>query len=87
MEKQGELIPFDGKPIRKIWYNEEWWFSVVDTIEILTNSSQPSRYWADLKKRTNKEVGQSFAFCERLKLPKPDGKTYPTDCANTEYHK
>ena len=84
MEEQGKLIPFEGKPIRKIWFNEEWWFSVVDIVEILTNSSQPSRYWSDLKKRSEKESNQSFAFCERLKLPRPDGKTYPTDCANTE---
>ena len=84
MEEQGKLIPFEGKPIRKIWFNEEWWFSVVDIVEILTNSSQPSRYWSDLKKRSEKESNQSFAFCERLKLPRPDGKTYPSDCANTE---
>ncbi len=84
MEEQGKLIPFEGKSIRKIWFNEEWWFSVVDIVEILTNSSQPSRYWSDLKKRSEKESNQSFAFCERLKLPRPDGKTYPSDCANTE---
>ena len=84
MEEQGKLIPFEGKPIRKIWFNEEWWFSVVDIVEVLTNSSQPSRYWSDLKKRSEKESNQSFAFCERLKLPRPDGKTYPSDCANTE---
>ncbi len=84
MEEQGKLMPFEGKPIRKIWFNEEWWFSVVDIVEVLTNSSQPSRYWSDLKKRSEKESNQSFAFCERLKLPRPDGKTYPSDCANTE---
>lgn len=83
MENQG-LIPFNGKEIRKIWHNEEWYFSVVDVIEVLTDSSKPSRYWADIKKRSEKESNQSFAFCERLKLKRSDGKTYPTDCANTE---
>ena len=82
--KDNELIPFEGKQIRKIWHDEQWYFSVVDVIEVLTDSSQPSRYWADLKKRSKKESNQSFDFCERLKLPRPDGKTYPTDCANTE---
>ena len=84
MQEQTTLTPFEGKPIRKVWYNDAWWFSVVDAIEILTGSSQPSRYWSDLKKRTEKESNQSFAFCERLKLPRPDGRNYPSDCANTE---
>ena len=78
------IVAFEGENLRKIWQNEEWYFSVVDIIAFLTDSSQPSRYWADLKKRSEKESHQSFAFCERLKLPRPDGKTYPTDCANTE---
>ncbi len=79
-----QLAPFEGKEIRKIWHEEQWYFSVVDVIEVLTDSSQPSRYWTDLKKRSEKEANQSFDFCERLKLPRPDGKKYPTDCANTE---
>ena len=78
------IVAFEGENLRKIWHNEEWYFSVVDIIAFLTDSTQPSRYWADLKKRSEKESNQSFAFCERLKLPRPDGKTYPTDCANTE---
>ena len=82
--ENSHLIPFEGKEIRKLWYDEQWYFSVVDVIEFLTDSSQPSRYWADIKKRSEKESSQSFAFCERLKLPRPDGKTYPSDCANTE---
>ena len=82
--ENSHLIPFEGKEIRKLWHDEQWYFSVVDVIGILTDSSQPSRYWADIKKRSEKESNQSFAFCERLKLPRPDGKTYPSDCANTE---
>ena len=61
--KDNELIPFEGKQIRKIWHDEQWYFSVVDVIEVLTDSSQPSRYWADLKKRSKKESNQSFDFC------------------------
>ena len=84
MEENNKIIVFQEKEIRRIWHNEEWWFSVVDVIEVLTESSQPARYWSDLKKRSVKDSNQSFAFCERLNLPRPDGKTYPTDCANTE---
>ena len=84
MEKDDDLTPFEGKEIRRVWHGEQWYFSVVDIIEILTDSSQPSRYWADVKKRSKKESNQSFDFCERLKLLRPDGKKYPTDCANTE---
>lgn len=84
MEEQNKIIVFQEKAIRRIWHRDEWWFSVVDVIEVLTESSQPARYWSDLKKRSIKDSDQSFAFCERLNLPRPDGKTYPTDCANTE---
>jgi hypothetical protein len=84
MAADSRVSPFEGEKIRKLWHKEEWWFSVVDIIGILTDSSQASRYWADLKKRSEKETGQSFAFCERLNLPRPNGKTYPSDAANTE---
>ncbi len=75
-----QLTPFDGEKIRKIWHNDAWYFSVVDIIGVLTDSPQPSRYWNSVKK---KEV-EVFAFCEKLKLKGQDGKTYPSDCANTE---
>ena len=84
MAENKDLIPFEGKPIRKVWHNEEWYFAVVDVIEVLTGSLQPSRYWSDLKKRSKKEENQSFDFCERLNLPRPNGRNYPTDCANTK---
>ena len=83
MEKQN-LMPFEGKAIRKIWHNEEWYFSVVDVIEVLTDSPYPNRYWTDLKRRSKKESGQSYAFCVSLKLKGSDGKYYKTNCANTE---
>ncbi len=84
MEGNHKIVVFQEQNIRRIWHNEEWYFSVVDVIEVLTESTQPSRYWSDLKKRSSKESNQSFAFCERLKLLRPDGKSYPTDAANTE---
>ena len=84
MMEKSNLIPFGGKEIRKEWYNEEWYFSVVDVIEFLTDSPTPKRYWTDLKRRSEKESGQPYAFCVPLKLIAADGRNRLTDCANTE---
>ena len=65
MEKENTLITFGNKEIRKTWHNDEWYFSVIDIIEVLTESTQPNRYWADIKKRSSKEDDQPFAFCEQ----------------------
>jgi len=46
--KENALVVFQGKKIRRIWHKEEWWFSVVDVVEVLTESSIPKRYWSDL---------------------------------------
>ncbi|MBL7817261.1 MAG: Bro-N domain-containing protein [Saprospiraceae bacterium] len=78
--KNNELQPFEGKEIRKIWHNEQWYFSVVDVIEVLTDSPKPKTYWAMMKKRE----AQPFTFCEPLKLKASDGRNRLTDCANTE---
>ena len=83
MEEQN-LIPFEGKEVRKIWHNDQWYFSVIDVIEVLTDSKNSNRYWTDLKRRSEKESGQSYAFCVRLNLPRVGGRTYPSDCANIE---
>ena len=77
------LIPFEGKPIRKIWHNEEWYFSVVNVIDVLTDSPQPTAYWNKVKKQLEKE-NQSLRIWQRLKLMSSDSKSYLTDCANTE---
>ena len=81
--ENNELTPF-GKEIRKVWHDEQWYFSVIDVIEILTDSKNPNRYWTDLKRRTEKESGQSYAFCVSMKMPGTDGRKRLTDCANTE---
>jgi DNA-damage-inducible protein D len=80
MEKDNALSPFEGKDIRKMWHNEEWFFSVVDVIQVLSDSPQPSRYWNAIKKKEP----QLFAICEKLKLVGLDGKARPSDCSNTE---
>jgi DNA-damage-inducible protein D len=74
------LIPFEGKEIRKVWNNEQWYFSIVDVIEVLTDTTKPSTYWGMLKKREP----HLFTICEKVKLRGLDGKNYPSDCANTE---
>ena len=83
MEDAGKLIPFEGKSIRKIWHDDEWYFSIVDVIEVLSDSPQPASYWNKVKKTILKE-SESLPFWQRFKLTMPKGKKYPTDCANTE---
>jgi DNA-damage-inducible protein D len=84
MEQDNKIVLFQEKQIRRIWHNEQWYFSVVDVIEALTDSTQPNRYWADIKKRSKKENEQPFAFCEQLKMPAADGRNRLTEVANTE---
>ena len=81
MEK---LIIFEQKPIRQQEYNGDMYFSVVDIVQVLTDSPNPNRYWTDLKRRSEKENGQSYAFCVSMKLAGTDGRKRLTDCANTE---
>jgi DNA-damage-inducible protein D len=80
MENQNNLIAFEGEVIRKVWHNEQWYFSVVDIIYALTDSPKPKTYWAMMKKRES----QPFTNCEPLKLRATDGRQRLTDCANTE---
>ena len=85
MKKENKLAIFQDTKIRKIWHNEEWFFSIVDVVFALTNSNNSRRYWSDLKiKLTNTEGMQLYDFIVQLKLKSTDNKTYDTDCANTE---
>lgn len=79
-----ELIQFKDKNIRRTWYNEEWYFSVVDIITVLTDSIDAGAYWRKLKQRLNEENSQVVTNCHGLKLIAQDGKMRETDCANTE---
>jgi prophage antirepressor-like protein len=80
MENQNSIVPFEGQEIRKIWHDEQWYFSIVDIIHSLTDSPKPRVYWGVLKNREP----QLFTNCKQLKLKAADGKNYKTDCANTE---
>jgi len=80
-----KIALFKGKKIRKTLFNNEWWFSVIDVIEALTNSTQPSKYWTAMKTRVELEGEfQLSTICRQLKLESSDGKKYATDCADTE---
>ena len=83
-EPAHHIAVFQETTIRRVWHNEEWWFSVVDVCAILTGSTDAGAYWRKLKQRLNAESGQPVTFCHGLKLTAPDGKQRETDCANTE---
>ncbi len=80
-----KIALFHGQEIRKTFHNEEWWFSVIDVVEILSGSDRPRKYWNDLKKKLEEEgFAQLSEKIGQLKLQSSDGKFYETDCANTE---
>lgn len=84
-EKTNRLAVFEGKHIRKAFHDGQWWFVVIDIVEVLTESSIPKRYWSDLKRKLASEgfteVSEKIV---QLKMLAPDGKMRLTDCANTE---
>ncbi len=84
MVDKNKIIVFEDKNIRRTWFNDEWWYSVVDIIEILTNSNRPRKYWSDLKKKMIEEGFEVSEKIGQLKLVAEDGKNRPTDCVNTK---
>ena len=76
-------IIFQQKEIRRIWYKDQWWFSILDIVTVLTDSPTPKTYWAKMKIR-DQGLNQLFPIWERLKLKAKDGKIRETDCANME---
>ena len=82
-----EIKIFDGNQIRSIWDNdkEEWYFSVIDIIGVLTDSKNPRDYWYRVKKRMSKEEKSELStVCRQLKLESSDGKKYRTDVADMQ---
>ena len=75
---------FQNKSIRRILVDEEWFFSVIDVVAVLTGSADPAAYWRKLKQRLTAEGSQVVTICHGLKLPANDGKNYKTDCANVK---
>lgn len=86
MDEQ-KIAFFKGKKIRRTIYNKEWWFSVVDVVQVLLEQADDyiaRKYWNKLSQRLRDEGSEVVTFCHRLKLEANDGKKYETDCANTE---
>jgi len=88
MEKRykmtSKLIAFKGRKIRRKWYEERWFFSIVDVVGALTDSPRPRKYWYDLKVKLIEEGSELSAKIGQLKFMSGDGKEYETDCADTE---
>ena len=83
---KGKIQLFEDHHVRSAWdeEKEEWFFSVVDIVAILTSSPSPRKYWSVLKGRLKKEGSQLATECSQLKLESADGKKYKTDVATTE---
>jgi prophage antirepressor-like protein len=84
-EETSKLAVFEGKQIRKAFHEGEWWFSIIDVVEVLVGGDRPRKYWNDLKKKLLQEgYDQLSEKIGQLKMKASDGKLYATDCANNE---
>ena len=83
---ENKLKVFESKQIRTLWNaeEEEWYFSVVDVVAVLTDSPDPRKYWSVLKTRLKKEGSELTTNCSQLKMQASDGKYYKTDCLDTK---
>ena len=82
-----EIKLFESKKVRTHWDQEKelWYFSIIDVVEILTDSNNPRRYWSDLKRKLEQEgFGELYDIIVQLKLEASDGKKYLTDCTDTQ---
>jgi len=85
LEKSNKILLFEGDEIRRVYFDDDWCYSVVDVIKVLTDSSNPRRYWSDLKTKLSGEDGAKlYDIIVQLKIKSNDGKRYETDCSDTE---
>ena len=86
MKKENSIILFNQKKVRRHWDDnkEQWYFSIVDVVAVLTDSSNPRRYWSDLKTKLKQEGSEVYEKIVQLKMTAPDGKQRQTDCFATE---
>ncbi|MBU0647009.1 Bro-N domain-containing protein [Patescibacteria group bacterium] len=86
MKKVNSIVLFNQKQIRRFYYEEKetWYFSIIDVIEILTDTSIPRRYWSDLKSKLKNEGSKVYEKIVQLKMTAPDGKQRKTDSFSTE---
>ena len=84
-EENKDLVLFESNKIRRQEFKGEWYYSIIDIIEVLTESVNPRDYWYKLKKRMEEEEQSELSTnCRRLKMVAKDGKMRETDCANRE---
>ncbi len=86
MKKSNSIILFNQKQVRR-FYNDEkeiWYFSIIDVIEVLTDTTIPRRYWSDLKNKLKNEGSEVYEKIVQLKMTAPDGKKRETDSFSTE---
>jgi len=86
VKQEDSIILFNQKEVRRYWDedNEQWFFSIIDIVAILSDTSNPRRYWSDLKSKLKKEGSEVYDNIVQLKMPASDGKNYNTDCFSTE---
>ena len=86
VEDEQELEFIMDETIRKVWHasEEQWYFSIVDVCQYLTDSTDGRKYWNKLKQRLSEEGNETVTNCHQFKLKAVDGKMRKTDCANTE---
>ncbi len=86
MNQENSIILFNQKEVRRYWNedDEQWYFSIIDIVAILSETTNPKRYWSDLKSKLKKEGSQVYDNIVHLKMLAPDGKKYNTDCFSTE---
>ena len=84
VDQNNALVVFQNKKIRRKWFNDEWWFSVVDIVEVLTESNRPRKYWSDLKTKLGEEGFEVSDYIGQLKLRAEDDKLRETACVSTK---
>ncbi|MBU4299595.1 hypothetical protein L6303_03250 [archaeon] len=84
MAEEHSIKLFENNNVRTMWFENEWYFSIIDVIAILTESQNPRKYWSVLKTRLKAEGSQLATNCSQLKMQSSDGKQYLTDVGNTE---
>lgn len=78
------LVVFQSKKIRRTWYKDEWWFSIVDIVSALTDSSDPKQYIKKMRARDEPLNDNWGTICTPLELTAPDGKKRKTNCVNVK---
>jgi prophage antirepressor-like protein len=86
MKQENAIQLFENKKVRTVWDadQEKWFLSIIDVIEVLTETDRSRKYWSDLKSKLKKEGSQLSENIGQLKMKSADGKFYKTDVADTE---